>query len=332
FLAAFLLVACSAAVAAEPAKLVVAIRYLQSNGVSHSHLYLYREDGRLLRQLTKNNPGQDFDPLFAENGETIVFTRELDGDTKQFWSVSSRGGQPKQLSAAPDWYTAAKTSPHFTRFQEKSEIEAETPASNGTEKENDSPAGPPPTFRAPDGSVEVVAQKMADDEDDAMNLPGTGKHFLLRDLKAGTEVKMGTLPGFVGLRHVLPLQGSSGGEFLFQGALRVIFFTVHLNSTDGDTNFALDLNTRKIVRLSPNWAAPMPLPGKAAFLTLTSERYLPIPGTKKTANCSFLERWDAKLDKVRYARPGAAAICYGASVYLPGQTPATVNFRRDEDY
>ncbi|OLD70758.1 MAG: hypothetical protein AUG90_00650 [Verrucomicrobia bacterium 13_1_20CM_4_55_9] len=43
-------------------EIVIAIRYLQTEGTSHSHLYLYREDGKILRQLTTDNSGQDVDP------------------------------------------------------------------------------------------------------------------------------------------------------------------------------------------------------------------------------------------------------------------------------
>lgn len=73
---------------AEP-EIVIAIRYLQAQGTSHSHLYLYREDGKLLRQLTKDNSGQDIDPIFASNGETIVFAREKPNNTREFWSIVS---------------------------------------------------------------------------------------------------------------------------------------------------------------------------------------------------------------------------------------------------
>ena len=73
------------------------------------------------------------------------------------------------------------------------------------------------------------------------------------------------------------------------------------------------------------------MPGEAAFLAITYVRYVPIPDTKKTANCSYLERWDASLKKVRYAGEGAAAICYGASMYRPGKTPATVTVRKSGD-
>jgi len=85
------------------------------------------------------------------------------------------------------------------------------------------------------------------------------------------------------------------------------------------------------VRLSPNWAAPVPLPGESAFLTLTENRYVPIPGTTKTANCSYIERWDAQLQKIRYARPKTAAIFYGASIYRPDRTPAVITIRQNAD-
>ena len=106
------------------------------------------------------------------------------------------------------------------------------------------------------------------------------------------------------------------------------FFDLHLNSTDGNTIFALDLNGSRLVSLSPNWATPIPLPGEPALLTVTENRYVPIPGTQKTANCSYLERWDAKFHKIRYARPKSAALCYGASMYRPGRTPAIITFRK----
>jgi hypothetical protein len=42
----FLLIAPTSRGAPE---IVIAIRYLQAQGTSHSHLYLYREDGKLVR-------------------------------------------------------------------------------------------------------------------------------------------------------------------------------------------------------------------------------------------------------------------------------------------
>src|SRR2546423_15475760 len=95
-------------------EIVIAIRYLQATGTSHAHLYLYKEDGKFLRQLTADNSGQDVDPIFAPEGETIVFTREKPGQPLEFWSVRPLGGDSTKLDSAPGWYEQAKTSPYFT--------------------------------------------------------------------------------------------------------------------------------------------------------------------------------------------------------------------------
>jgi len=105
-----------ATIAQANSEIVIAIRYLQTDGTSHSHLYLYREDGKLLRQLTNDNSGQDSAPIFSPKGETIVFTREEPNNVREFWSVNPRGTDLKQLDAAPDWYSQAKSSPYFTNI------------------------------------------------------------------------------------------------------------------------------------------------------------------------------------------------------------------------
>jgi hypothetical protein len=102
-------------------------------------------------------------------------------------------------------------------------------------------------------------------------------------------------------------------------------------------------------KAAPNWATPIPLPGEPAFLTLTENRYVEIPGSSKTANCSYMERWSHNLHEqcdngdgkresicdgqpdVRYARKGSAAICYGASMYRPGKNPAVIIIRNTRD-
>ena len=301
-------------------EIVVAIRYLQAQGESHAHLFLYREDGKLLRQLTKDDSGQDQDPIFASDGETVVFTREISENKFEFWSVEPSGGALKRLETAPEWYSAAKSSPYFGWPDQGSGDDESAPAFGERS----------PHFRAPDGSVELILREVKADEDDSVNGPEHGKHYLLRDSKSGKEVEFAKLPGFEGAVEQLQLKDREE-RFLIEPPLRLAFFGVHLNSTDGDTDYALDLTNRRFVRLSPNWAAPIPLPGEPAFLTMTYARYVPIPGTKKTANCSYMELWDANLEKVRYARDGTAAIAYGASMYRPGKTPATVTVRKSGD-
>jgi hypothetical protein len=314
--------------ASADAEIVIAIRYLQAEGTSHSHLYLYREDGELLRQLTNDSSGQDSGPIFAKDGATIVFTREKPNDMREFWSIAPRGTGLKKLDAAPDWYTQTKSSPYFTNI-EPEESASTSPAASP--EQSASPAEtPPPTYKSPDGSVELVLRLDPNDEDDQINGPGHGKHYLLRDLKTGAETEFQKLPGFYGVFGLLHEKQDKDRHFLFDGPLRLAFFDLHLNSTDGDTVFALDLTGPRLVRLSPNWAAPIPLPGEAAFLTFTENRYVPIPGSSKTANCSYVERWDEKLNKIRYARE-RSAICYGASIYRPGGTPTTITIRKNAD-
>ena len=154
---------------------------------------------------------------------------------------------------------------------------------------------------------------------------------MLRDLKTGVETEFGKIPGFYGVFALLHDNQDTDKRFLFDGLLRLAFFDLHLNSTDGDTVFALDLSGPRLVRLSPNWVTPIPLPGQPAFLTFTENRYVPIPGSNKTANCSYIEHWDEKLNKIRYAREKSAALCYGASMYRPGLAPSAITLKRSSD-
>ena len=150
-------------------------------------------------------------------------------------------------------------------------------------------------------------------------------------MKSGTETPFGDIEGFEGAFGILHERQNPERHFLFDGTLHLAFFDLHLNSSDGTTVFALDLPGRRFVRLSPNWATPFPLPGESAFLTFTENRYVPIPGSKKTANCWFIERWDDKLNHIRYARENTAGICYGFSMYRQGKNPAVITLRRTSD-
>jgi hypothetical protein len=330
--AAFSLLAIDLRAASE---IVIAIRYLQAEGTSYSHVYLYREDGKFLRQLTSDKSGQDVDPIFAPDGEVIVFTREKTGSPLEFWSVRPLGGSPTKLDSAPDWYERTKTSNYFTNRETPKPAESASPATESPQPSaSPTPAGmmgERRTYKAPDGSVELILREDPSDPDDQVDGERHGKHYVLRYLKTGIQADFGTLPGFFGAYEILHERQNLDRQFLFEGLLRVAFFGLHLNSTDGDTSFALDLNGPRFVRLSPNWAAPVPLPGESAFVTLTENRYVSIPGTTKTANCSYIERWDPQLQKIRYARPKAAAIFYGASIYRSERTPAVITIRQNAD-
>jgi hypothetical protein len=259
----------------------------------------------------------------------IVFTREKSNNAREFWSVDPLGKALKKLEAAPDWYIASKSSPYFTNVEPE---ESASPSSYASPEESASPtATPVPTYKSPDGSVELILREDPNSEDDQIDGPGHGKHYLLRDLKTGAETEFDKIPGFYGAFGLLHESQDNNQHFLFDGPLRLAFFDLHLNSTDGDTVFALDVTGPRLVRLSPNWAAPIPLPGEAAFLTFTENRYVPISGSKKTANCSYTEHWDEKLNTIRYAREKSAALCYGASMYRPDKDPRVITLRRGTD-
>jgi hypothetical protein len=318
-----------AGAACADSELVIAIRYLQAQGTSHSHLYLYREDGQLLRQLTNDTCGQDSGPIFSPSGETIVFTREKANDLREFWSVSPRGADLKRLNVAPDWYAQAKSAPYFTNA-DLQKTEPTTATSLPAESASPS-ATATPIYKSPDGAFELILRENPNDEDDQIDGPGHGKHFVLRHLKTGTETEFSNVPGFYGVYGLLHDSQDQTRRFLFDGPLHLAFFDLHLNSTDGDTVFALDFSGPRLVRLSPNWATPILLPDEPAFLTFTENRYVPIPGSKKTANCSYIERWDEKLNHIRYAREKSAALCYGISMYRSGLTPAVITLRRGSE-
>jgi hypothetical protein len=151
----------------------------------------------------------------------------------------------------------------------------------------------------------------------------------LPDLKSGKETKMGDVPGFEGLWGLMHSSNDPQHFFHFDGPLRLAFLYRRLNSTDGDTCYALDLKGPRLVRLAENWAKPFPLPGDGAFLTLTYARYQAIPGSTKTANGCFVERWDSRLNEVSYVKEGSVPICYGASLYRPQKMPPVVTITNE---
>ncbi len=301
---------------AAPAEIVVAIRYLQQTGTSHAHLYLYREDGKLLRQLTKDDGGQDRNPVFAPDGETIVFTRELPGGVKQWWSVEPRGTHLHSLAAAPDWYRQTTDSPCFV-YPKAADEPTPTPAETAPP-----PTAPPDAIRPVfpvDDAVEVVLTPTP-----AASKENPDEWFVhWRERKTGREMPRGEMTGWAPLQ-LLDQEGGAARASLLEEAFRVAFISTSLGSTDGATVYAVGPGKPGFVRLARNWAVPFPLRGEAAFLTYAEERYVPFGDGAHTANCSYADHWDARLQRVRYARKDAAAICYGASIYRPGKTPAVV--------
>ena len=328
---AILYVVAAHALADDGMKIAVSIRYLQIDGTSHAHIYLYSGDGKLIRQLSSGATGQDVDPMFGPDGSEIVFTRKLkQGD--ELWAIEASGKNRRALNAAPSWYDRkADDTPEFTSLN----MEWENWYKDLAKTDSDAKPRPNPTLTpaatrlvAPDGTAELILERTGDDKidyDDGQ----LGKLYRFRDLKTGQESLVGTWPGFESIWSPLHLRRHENTYFLNESPLRTVFFFRHLDSTDGDTVYALDLNRQRVVRLSPNYATPVPLTGYAGFFTVTEERYVPLGDGKRTVNCSYLDRWDAEFKKVRYAG-SAAAIFGGGSIFRPGQRPLNIHSRIEE--
>jgi hypothetical protein len=285
---------------------------MQDEGVSHSHVYLYHKGGKLIRQLTRDDSGQDSNPFFSPDGNTIIFTRtsELRVET---WSIGPKGDHLVKLSEPPDWYSRATAVGRFADPDSLDQPDLESDAFTGKDGL--------PHFRLPDDSGDLVVQ-------DSTDLQHPGSKYFFDDAKMGARLPLGELSGAAFVRAV---DAAGCRHFIVERKLRLAFISLHLDSTDGNETYALNFDTRSLTELSPSEGdeqspgnvSPIPLPGESAFLSVTGVRYVPFGIKKKTANSSFLECWDASLNAIRYARPGAS-LCYGASIYRPGAKPSAI--------
>jgi len=353
---------------ADEAMMVVATRYLQAEGVSHAHLYLYKEDGTFVRQLTKFEKGQDHAPLFSPDGKEILFLHTPDSEDEggknvtdakspaslEPWRIETSGKGLKKLPELPDWYRTARNADHFTPwFPDNWPTNAPAPGhpDKGWERKfSELPTRaeidslPVTRVTSPGGVYELILKLGPDDL--GFNGPGNGKFYELSNLRSGKSWRLGELPGFLGLTDLLHESSHPQTLFLQQGALNVVFFSLHMGSTFGEACIALDLKKPSLLALpghqvawrddrkvpstlpehgdNPGNAIPMALPGEPFFLVLGMNRYEPIPGSKKTANISYLTRFDAALNETPYVQLRTAPIFYGASLYRPGKSPAVI--------
>src|SRR5258705_1910853 len=160
----------------------------------------------------------------------------MPNNVQEFWSVNPRGTDLKKLDAAPDWYAQAKSSPYLTSVEPQ---EAGAADATSSPAESVSPtATPAPTYKSPDGSFELILREDPNDEDDQIDGPGHGKHFVLRDLKTGTETEFSKIPGFYGAFELLHDNQDENRRFLFDGPLRLALFEFEPYSADCHTGFA----------------------------------------------------------------------------------------------
>lgn len=276
------------------ADVVVAVRYYKVKGESHSQLFHYSDDGKLVRQLTHSDDAQNIAPMFSPDGKTIVFTQRK-GVLRNVMSIPLAGGEAQTLPEAPAWYLTDQVLDGYTERYG-----------------NDLPElwqkfGADRVLPVPGSQQEFVTG------DDADATDGSFKLLALRQHGAGKQVNF-----FEAGQDILHNWSIfHGSPFLINGPLRVAFLQWTLNSTDGDAFAAIDLNAGQMVELSHNGGVAIPHGKRVGFFVVCEERYQPLGDGKKTVNCTYLDWWNEKLERTRFA--SAISIFEGASIFTPGQ-------------
>lgn len=288
---------------AAQAEVAISIRYFKTEGTSHYHLFLYSDDGKVLRQLTAPKDAQDTAPMFTADGKEIYFTREQRG-RKQTFSIHPEGTQLHAVQEAPAGY------PPQTEDQEYA-------LSGGGD--NDSlwqARGEDLLMKTPDGKQEVIL-KSADNykHSDSAFEANAFKALTIRDLRDGQEQRVSTAGDEED--NYCDFATHKKSPFLILPGLRVAFYWQWQGSTAGPRLSALDLDRKRAVFLSANPALAVPHGTRDGFFCVCEERYQPLGKTSHTVNCLYLDWWDAKLQRTRFAN--AISLFGGASVRAKDQ-------------
>ena len=332
----------------SPQSVVVAIRYYLPEGTSHGHLYLFGPDARAARQLTRDVSGQDHDPVFSPDGGSIVYRRRLAGG-EQWRSIRTSGEADHALEQVPAWHQKCAAAPPCFDYPKAVPI----PGQPGGGRLYTASKPGEIVFKMSDGELELVLKDTAHqaDPNDPSWYP---KLPYLRVKGQEQDLSIEAFPVFAPKRDpgeaafwsgplprglvtderepnedhevfgsaeesVLLLDDS---PFVVVPPMRAAFFDQHRGSTNGVGLFAVDLNTRRLCELSPNGGTVYPLPQLPLFACVADQRYLPLGNGKMTVNCSYLDLWDARMRRIRFAEK-KPAIFYGASLFVKG-APAQV--------
>lgn len=335
-----------------PMSVVVAIRYLQIDGTSHAHLFLFDRNAVQVRQLTSDNSGQDRNPVFSPDGRVIVYQRRLKSRV-QWRSVQITGKDDRRLKVAPAWYSKPAKKPALFDFPEA------VPDGAGGERLYTASKPGDIVFKTRDDSAAIVLKDAAANPVDPHDPNWYPKLSYLREKAHEHDDAIESFPIFGPAREMgenefwsAPLRrgevpnerhpnedhsvfGASEecvmlhkkSPFLEVPPLRTAFFSQHRGSTDGMGLFALDLKTRRMMELAPNGGSIILLPEVPCFACVCDQRYLPL-GDGRTANCSYLDLWDSQMRRTRFAEKKPAQF-HGASLLVNSRPPLVISIGED---
>lgn len=267
---------------------VVSARAMHPKGASHYQLYLYDQEGKLIRKLTSPEDAHDTDPMFSPDGDEIGFERHR-GKTVEYYTIKPNGKQLRKIASRPDWHRKYATIP---RFDFDSTYVYQTGDADDVLKNSN--------YLSPDGKMELSLMfKRPGAVDAYWGNTENPRSFWLLDKQSGKEENLDTFSGFESLQNFLLLNKS---PFSYDPPLRVAFFSCHAGSTFGESFWVLDINKKKFTLISRSYSDVYPVSGEHGFITVSEERYQPL-GDGRSVNCEFLYWWNSKLEKTLLSPP-----------------------------
>jgi hypothetical protein len=281
---------------------VVSMRQYLIQGESRIHLYLYAFDGTFKKALTDDKGFNDLNPIFSDDGKSIYFKREAAdrghavGAGEFVLDVDK--GSIRRYDLKHDFFSKG----FCDRFES-----AFSPDSDGWLNLDS------PSYQSPDGKFSITEKQLPPEK--FGNETGHPHNY---DVAATGKpsIPMAGLPGFIPADEVDGYESffiGNGSPYITDGDMEVVFLRHHLNSTEGEQTWALDLTTMTGAKISNNGAEIYHPPSAPGVFVVSQARYLPLGNTGKTVNCSYLEWWDAHLKMLRYGPD--LSVFYSAAIY-----------------
>lgn len=289
----------SAPTGAAPKSVVVSVRVLQIKGRSHHHLYLYRGDGTLARELTTGTGFDNRDPVFSPDGRVVAFHRRsvarrdaTPGDTF-LMNVDGTHLRKCEDTSGPAWMRQPRS---MTPMDGEVSLWRDEGDAEITQTSASFPAPPvPPTWRAipsPDGRWEVrrVPSGKAD----------TAAGVFMWDRQEETTIPLAKCTGFQSADWLVA--GATGDPWLRVGGRCVFVYAQHMGSTYGNAYYAVSPESRELIDVASGGASILTDRQLSGFFLLEDSRYEAL-GDGRTVNCTYLTWWGPGLKSATYSKP-----------------------------